>query len=66
MSDKTSNAYTSKTALNTNAGATAAAVDMITTACGAGDETSKTHILEWAADKDNLINLRDSIKAAGE
>ncbi|MEL0623806.1 hypothetical protein V6238_11960 [Marinomonas arenicola] len=64
MSDTTSNAYSSKTSLKSNAGATAAAVDMITTACGAGDDTYKTNILDWAADGENLKKLRDSIKAA--
>ena len=68
MADKTStsNAYSTKTALKTNAGATAAAVDMITAACGAGDDTHKTTLLEWAIYEDNLKNLRDKIKAAAE
>lgn len=68
MSDKTatSNAYSSKLALKTNAGATAAAVDMITAACGAGDDTHKTTLLEWVVYEDNLKDLRDKIKAAAE
>ena len=64
MSDKTANAYSYNSYLTSNTGATAAAVDMITKACGAGDDTHKTHILEWAADGENLKKLRDSIKEA--
>ncbi|NLU98940.1 hypothetical protein B6N13_12705 [Marinomonas sp. UCMA 3892] len=64
MSDKTSNAYSNSTGLKSNKGATAAAVDMITAACGAGDDTAKQEILNWAAEGDNLKNLRDKIKEA--
>lgn len=66
MSDAISNAYSNSTVLKSNKGATAAAVDMITAACGAGSETSKTAILEWVIYEDNLKNLRDKIKAAAE
>lgn len=64
MSDEMSNAYSYYNQLSSNAGATAAAVDMITKACGAGDGTGKLYVLGWAADGENLKKLRDSIKAA--
>lgn len=64
MSDSISNVYTRPVGLKNNAGATAAAVDMITKACGAGDDTAKQEILNWAAEGDNLKNLRDKIKEA--
>ncbi|MEP7731461.1 hypothetical protein [Marinomonas primoryensis] len=66
MSDKTSNAYSYRDSLARNKGATAAAVDMLTAACGAGDDTSKIEILNWAVEGDNLKNLRDKIKEAAE
>jgi hypothetical protein len=64
MSDATPNAYSNNVNLNANSGATAAAVDIITAACGAGDGTGKIHVLNWAAEGNNLKNLRDKIKAA--
>jgi hypothetical protein len=64
MSERAPNAYGYRDTLANNKGATAAAVDMITAACGAGDDTNKTQVLEWAAHEDNLKNLRDKIKAA--
>ena len=64
MSVETANAYVYRGHLQSNAGATAAAVDMITAACGAGDATHKTQVLNWAVEGDNLKNLRDKIKAA--
>jgi hypothetical protein len=67
MSDNQSNAYSHYAKLSTDAGATAAAVDLLTKACGAGDETYKGNLLEWASTEDNLKKLRDKIKecAAG-
>ena len=64
MSNATPNAYNLPSVLTTNAGATAAAVDIITKACGAGDDTSKIQVLDWAAKGNNLIALRNKIKAA--
>lgn len=64
MSDKTSNAYSSPDLLKYNSGATAAAVDMITKACGSGGDTGKVAILKWVSAGDNLKDLRDKIKAA--
>jgi hypothetical protein len=62
MSDKLSNICSNDHQLQSNSGATATAVDMITKACGAGDETAKMQILNWASDGENLINLRNKIK----
>lgn len=64
MSEKTSNAYSSFGILERNNGATAAAVEMLTSACSAGDESSKLQILNWAIEGDNLKSLRDKIKEA--
>ena len=62
MSSNTANAYNYLGTLESNDGATAAAVDMLTKACTAGDTTSKTVVLKWAIDGDNLMKLRDKIK----
>ena len=67
MSNDTENAYSHFQSLDTNEGATAAVVDMLTKACSAGDETQKPSLLTWAIDGDNLKMLRDKIKeSAGE
>lgn len=67
MSNDTANAYSYFNSLDTNEGATAAAVDMLTKACSAGDSTNKPGLLNWAIDGDNLKTLRDKIKeSAGE
>lgn len=62
MSNDTANAYSYFNSLETNEGATAAVVDMLTKACSAGDDTNKVNLLDWASDQDNLKNLRDKIK----
>ncbi|WP_345869459.1 hypothetical protein [Shewanella algae] len=62
MSESKANAYSHYGTLKSNEGATAAAVDIITSACGAGDDTHKIGILAWAIDEDNLKKLRDKIK----
>ena len=62
MSNDTANAYSYFNSLDTNEGATAAAVDMLTKACGAGDGTNKPSLLNWAIDGDNIKTLRDKIK----
>ena len=62
MSNQTPNAYNYSQDLDSNVGATAAAVDIITKACGAGDDTNKISILNWAAEGENLKQLRDKIK----
>ena len=64
MSNATPNAYNLPSVLTTNAGATAAAVDMITKACGASDDASKIEVLNWAVKGYNIIDLRNKIKAA--
>ena len=62
MSTSIANAYSHNGMLETNKGATAAVVDILTKACGAGDGTHKTAILSWAVEGDNLKALRDKIK----
>ncbi|SDO15262.1 hypothetical protein [Vreelandella arcis] len=62
MSEGKANAYSHYGMLHLNEGATAAAVDIITSACGAGDDTHKAGILAWAIEEDNLKKLRDKIK----
>jgi len=62
MSESKANAYSYCGRLNTNEGATAAAVDIITNACGAGDDTHKEGVLAWTIEEDNLKKLRDKIK----
>ena len=64
MSEGKSNAYSHYGMLDSNKGATAAAVDIVTSACGAGDDTHKTGILAWAIEEDNFKKLRDKIKEA--
>jgi hypothetical protein len=64
MSDETANAYVYSGHLQSNAGATAAAVDMITKACGSGGDTGKIAILRWVSEGNNLKELRDKIKEA--
>lgn len=64
MSEDKANAYSHYGTLNSNEGATAAAVDIITKACGAGDDTHKPGVLAWAIQGDNLKKLRDKIKEA--
>lgn len=62
MSNSAPNAYNYSQSLDTNEGATAAVVDMLTKACSAGDETHKITLLSWASDGDNIKTLRDKIK----
>lgn len=62
MSNDTPNAYSYSQSLDTNEGATAAVVDMLTKACGAGDATNKPALLSWAIDGNNMKTLRDKIK----
>lgn len=62
MSIDMANAYNHYGILDTNEGATAAVVDIITKACSAGDETYKVSILDWAVEGDNLKMLRNKIK----
>lgn len=57
------NAFSHYNVLMTNKGATAAAVDMVTKACNAGDESSKLRTLNWAIEGDNLKKLRDKIRS---
>lgn len=64
MSENTANAYSYFASLKTNAGATAAAIDIITKACAGGGERSKELILDWATHGKNLKDLRDKIKEA--
>ncbi|KXS31101.1 MAG: Uncharacterized protein AWT59_2781 [Candidatus Gallionella acididurans] len=66
MSDSISNAYNHSGTLQTNKGATAAVVDMLTSACGAGDETNKQYLLEWALAHGNFKKLRDVIKESAK
>lgn len=64
MSKTESNAYSNSGMLETNEGATAAAIDLLTHACAAGDETNKVNLLTWISDGDNLVTLRNKIKEA--
>lgn len=62
MSESIVNAYSVSHTLSTNAGATAAAIEIIASACSAGDESSKVGLLEWVIDGDNFQALADKIK----
>ncbi len=62
MADSTVNAYNHAGILQTNKGATAAVVDILTSACCAGDDTNKTGLLNWALAEGNFKKLRDIIK----
>lgn len=62
MSDKTANVFSYMASLNTNAGATAAAVELLAKVCSSANGATTT--LAWASKEDNLIKLRDAIKAA--
>ena len=52
--------------LNDNKVATAAAVELIKSACSAGDNTHKIDLLVWAASDDNIKKLRDKIKESAQ
>ena len=62
MSTPEQNSYSYHGILSQNNGATAAAVSIVEKACGAGDDTHKIAVLNWACEGDNLKNLRDKIK----
>lgn len=64
MSQNTPNSYSYRDTLDTDSGATAAAVDILTKACSAGDESSKIGLLNWIIEGENFKNLRDKIKDA--
>jgi len=66
LSDSIQNTYNMYAGLNENNVATAAAVELIKSACSAGDGTSKVNLLEWAANGDNIKNLRDRIKESAQ
>lgn len=57
------NCYSAFKALDSNKGATAAAIDIVTSACkGSSGATHTTQVLEWAIDGENFKKLRDKIK----
>jgi len=64
MSDKQANAYTHIDALDTNEGATAAAVDMLTKACASSGEGQKIGLINGIIQHDYIVKLRDKIKEA--
>jgi hypothetical protein len=55
-------AYGNTDFLKDNDVATAAAVELIKTACGSAATAGGVHALEWATKDDNLKKLRDKIK----
>ena len=54
MAESTVNAYNYRNVLHTNEGATAAVVEILTSACSAGDETNKTALLNWGLSEGNF------------
>lgn len=62
MSEK--NSYDYQDCLNTNAGATAAAISIIENACASSGESGKVGIIRCVIEEDFIKNLRDKIKEA--
>ncbi len=61
MSNGSLNVFNMSSHLAENDVATAAALDLISKACSAGDDSSKKNLLIWAATEGNIKKLRDAI-----
>lgn len=55
-------AYSVSGYLKDNDEATAAAVELVKTACGSAGTAGGIHALNWATTDDNILKLRDKIK----
>lgn len=62
MSEK--NSYDYQDCLNTNAGATAAAISIIEKACSSSSESGKVGVIRCIIAEDFIKDLRDKIKEA--